>query len=91
MSALNAIKFPEANKNLSKPASMTDEECSSLWVYNDGRVCISCWELTFRQRLAALIHGRVWLGILSGYTQPPVWMDCGKTVFVKEEAAHENS
>lgn len=40
-----AIKFKEANKNLSKPENMTDEECGSLWVYSDGRQCISCWRL----------------------------------------------
>lgn len=80
---LTPTKFPETNKNLLKPDSMTDEECSSLWVYTDGRECISCWQLTLRQRLTALIHGKIWLGVLSGYTQPPVWLDCDKTVFIK--------
>lgn len=42
---MKPIKFEQANKNLLKPESMTDEECSSLWVYNDGRECISCWRL----------------------------------------------
>lgn len=31
---MKPIKFEQANKNLLKPESMTDEECSSLWVYN---------------------------------------------------------
>lgn len=39
-------KFPEANKNLTKPDNMTDEECGSLWVYTDSNQCISCWQLT---------------------------------------------
>lgn len=77
-------KFPEANRNLLKPDDMTDEECSSLWVYTDGRECVSCWKLNLRQRLTVLIHGTIWLGILSGKTQPPVWLDCDKTVFVKQ-------
>ena len=81
---MDPIKFPEANKNLLKPQSMTDEECGSLWVYTDGRQCISCWRLSFIQRLKALFFGRIWLGVLSGYTQPPVWLDCEKTVFKKE-------
>ncbi len=34
---MKPIKFKEATKNLLKPENMTDEECSSLWVYNDGR------------------------------------------------------
>lgn len=29
---MKPIKFNEANRNLSKPENMTDEECSSLWV-----------------------------------------------------------
>lgn len=81
---LKPIEFEQANKNLSRPDNMTDEECSSLRVYTDGRECISCWKMTFRQRLAALFFGKIWLSILSGYTQPPVWVACGKTVFVKE-------
>lgn len=79
-----AIKFKEANKNLLKPESMTDEECGSLWVYSDGRQCISCWRLTWKERIKALIFGKVWLSVLSGYTQPPVWLACDDTVFVKE-------
>ena len=78
---MKPIKFKEANKNLLKPENMTDEECSSLWVYTDGEQCISCWKLSFKQRLSALIFGRVWLSVLSGQTQPPVWVDCKKTVF----------
>lgn len=75
------IKFDEANKNLLKPESMTDEECSSLWVFTDGEQCISCWKLSVIQRIKALLFGKVWLSVLSGQTQPPVWLDCDKTVF----------
>jgi len=73
--------FKEANITLLKPDSMTDKECSSLKVYTDGEVCISCWKLSLKERVKALLYGRVWLGILSGHTQPPVWLDCDKTVF----------
>lgn len=78
---MKAIKFAQANKNLLKPDSMTDKECSSLWVYTDGEQCVSCWKLSFKQRLSALIFGKMWLSILSGSTQPPVWLDCTKEVF----------
>ena len=78
---MTPIRFPEANKNLSKPATMTDAECSSLWVYSDGVQCISCWKLSWKQRFKALLFGKVWLSVRSGPTQPPVWLDCDKTVF----------
>lgn len=56
------MKFEEANRCLTKPADMTDEECGSLWVYSDGHDCVSCWKLTFRERISVLLFGRVWLG-----------------------------
>ena len=67
---MKAIKFKQANRNLLKPNSMTDEECKSLWVFTDNRECISCWKLSFKQRLSALFFGTVWLSVLSGGTQP---------------------
>jgi hypothetical protein len=78
---MKPIKFKEANKNLLKPESMTDTECGSLWVYNDGKQCISCWKMTFKQRIKAILFGKVWLSVMGGQTQPPVWVDCDKTVF----------
>lgn len=81
---MKAIKFKQANRNLTKPQNMTDEECSSLWVFSDNRECISCWKLSFRERLSALFFGRVWLSVLSGSTQPPVWLGCERTPFLKE-------
>lgn len=82
---MKPIKFEESNKTLLKPSSMTDEECSSLPVFTDGRQCISCWRLTWMERLSALLFGKVWLGILSGYTQAPVWLACSHTIFEKEK------
>lgn len=82
---MKPIKFKEATKNLLKPENMTDEECSSLWVYNDGRECVSCWRLTWKERIKALLFGKVWLGVLSGFTQPPVWLVCDKTVFTQKD------
>lgn len=81
---MTPIKFRQANRNLLKPDSMTDEECSSLWVYTDGAKCISCWKLGLKERLSALIFGKVWLAVLSGKRQPPVWLDCTKSVFEEE-------
>lgn len=85
LKGLEPIKFKEANKNLGRPSNMTEEECKSLWVYNDGYGCISCWKMTFRQRLSALFFGKIWLSVLSGKTQPPVWIGCAKNLFVKAE------
>lgn len=64
---------------------MTDKECSSLEVFTDGHVCISLWKMSFADRLRALFFGKVWLGIHSGGTQPPVWLVCGRTVWESEK------
>lgn len=78
---MEPIKFKEANKCLAKPQTMTDEQCSSLWTYSDGEQSISCWKMSWKERIKALVFGKVWLGVVSGNSQPPVWVDCNKTIF----------
>ena len=78
-------KFKEATIELKKPASMTDEQCSSLWIHQSkNNECISLWTVPFWQRVKFLFHGNLWLGVLSGKTQPPVWLDMSKTVFIND-------
>lgn len=79
-------KFKEATIELKKPASMTDEECGSLHIYQgeDG-TCVSLWRASFWERIKFLFHGNLWLGVHSGKTQPHVWLNCTKTVFIKNE------
>lgn len=78
---MNPIDFVEANKTLTKPLSMTDEECGSLSVWNDGKQSVSCWRPTLRERLSILIFGCVWLTVLSGETQPPVALSGKRKIF----------
>jgi len=75
--------FKESTIELKKPSSMTDEECGSLHIFQDENsgTCISLWTVSFWDRLKFLFHGHIWLGVLSGSTQPTVWLDCKKTVF----------
>lgn len=80
---MKPVNFPEANKNLLKPSGMTDEECGSLPVYNDGSESISCWQLSWSERFQALLWGRIWLGVLGGHTQSPVRLWCCLTPFQK--------
>lgn len=81
---MKPLKFKEAHIELNKPASMSAEECGGLWVHrsNQGE-SISVWTATFWQRVKFLFHGRIWIGVLSGYSQPPIWLDCTKTIFIK--------
>ncbi len=69
---MKPIDFPEANKTLQKPRSMTDTECAPLRIYCDEKQCVSLWKPSLRERISILLFGKIWLSILSGKTQPPV-------------------
>jgi hypothetical protein len=86
---MEPIKFAESNRELQKPVGMTDEECSSLPTFTDGKQSISCWKPSLKERLSILFHGRVWLSVCSGVTQPPVWLSGAKTVFEKPQKESE--
>lgn len=75
---MTPIHFPASNKILTAPAGAAD--VLPLPVHTDGRQCLSCWSLTWSERLQVLLHGRVWLCTLTGATQPPVWLDAAKAV-----------
>ena len=81
---MRPLNFKEATIELKKPSSMSDEECGSLFIYNTEKgECISLWTVSFWNRLKFLFHGKLWIGILSGKTQPPIWLDMNKTIFTK--------
>ncbi len=69
---MKPIDFAGSNKTLTKPEGWTDEECSSLPIYTDGKACYSVWKMNWRERLRALISGKMSLWVHSGPTQPPV-------------------
>ncbi len=44
-----------------------------LPVFDDGDCCLSCWKLTFAERVRVLFSGRVWLCVKG--RQVPVWLN----------------
>jgi len=78
---MKPITFPEATAELARPANMTDEECAPLPIFRDNGAYISCWAMTWRERLSALLHGRIWVWVLSGQTQPPIGLEVMLTIF----------
>lgn len=77
---MKPIDFKQSTKVLQRPSTMAESECQSLPVWCDGKQCVSCWKPTFKERLNILFNGKVWLGVLSGKTQPPVFVS-GERVF----------
>jgi hypothetical protein len=82
------IKHAFANMTLSAPAGQ-EEEIEPLPVYMDGEQCISCWQMSWRERLSALFFGRVWLSVLGGRTQPPVWLWVTREALREQEPQEE--
>lgn len=72
---MKAIEFRESTK-VSKGVNGNID----LHYWSDSRQCISCWRPTFKERLSILLTGKVWLGVMSGKTQPPVFVS-GISVF----------
>ena len=76
--------FEHSNKTL-QPSGKTysDNVCSvePLSIWTDGEQCVSCWRMTWRERLSALIFGRVWIAALSGQTQPPIYAEAARSYF----------
>ena len=72
---MKPIKFKEMTTELNKPDSMTQRQCESLPVlqYNNN-TCISCWKLSIWDKIKVIFTGKIWLGVHSGKTQPPVYI-----------------
>ena len=80
---MKPIDFDEANFTLrGGPAEKygTDTAVADLPTYKGDGMQISCWGMTWRERLSALFHGKAWLRV-AGETHPPLALDCCATVF----------
>lgn len=82
---MKPVTFKHHSKILAKPVSMTEEQCESLPILQLGDTNISCWKAGWKDRLRILFTGKVWLGVLSGTSQPPVYVE-SKKPFTDDEA-----
>lgn len=80
--------FPEATVELKRPPDMTEKECGSLYVFQGAKLgqsepyTISCWKMTWRERIAAFFYGHVWVWVhAGGETQPPIAVMAQETPF----------
>ncbi len=79
---MKPIDFPQSTKVLQKPGTMPDTDCKPLPIWSDGKECVSCWRPTLKERVRILVSGKVWLSVVSGRTQPPVYLT-GEHFFVR--------
>ena len=71
---MKPIHFRDANQNC------TREDCLDLPVLNDGGQLLSCWRMSVRERVSALVFGTAWL-CMEAERHPPVWIRATKDVF----------
>ena len=62
---MKPIRFEDANVNL------VGYDVEDLPAYFDGKMFITRWHTSLRERLSILLFGNVWLGLLSAI-HPPI-------------------
>ena len=84
------IKFPEANFTWRGWAEDENQVAvGDLPCYRDSEVTVSCWRLSWRERLYTFFRGRVWVHVYS--QQPPMSVQ-GEYPFVAQaEEVYINS
>lgn len=80
---MEPINFKESNRVLKKPEGI-EEDCEDMYSWTDGRQSASCWKPTFKERIRILFGCPIWVVMLSGNSQPPMYMDVKKTIFNNE-------
>ena len=76
---MKPIEFTEQNSTMHGSGEVED-----LPTYRGEGKVLSCWAMSWKERLSVLFYGKVWLCVL-GYTQPPVWMSVEKSPFEEVE------
>lgn len=76
--------FRQSNKVLQPPHGHDDVD--PLHVYANNQFVLSCFRMTWRERLSALFFGRTWAWIITDAgTHPPIALQAKRTVFPKEK------
>ena len=68
---MKPVNFILANSTVGKPESGKDL-VQALPIFNDGERSLSCWRMSWRERLSALVFGQAWLWVKAGKTMPPM-------------------
>ncbi len=82
---MKPVDFKYSNTVLAKPETWTDEQCGPLPIFRDDAQSISLWTMSLRERLSALIFGRVWVFVYNRGHQPPISLSVERNIF--EEVA----
>ena len=86
---MKPIEFPQQTGCL---GGIADEEAGSKYMpmpchqakhaKTKKRFVVSCWRMGWWERLRALVHGRVWVYVVSNsHSQPPMTMNVERNPF----------
>ena len=88
---MKPITFNEANKTLTPPPDDVGrayegvKDIQDLDVWTDDSQCVSLWRPSLRERISVFLFGKVWVSILSGSTQPPIYIHGHKNYFQEKD------
>lgn len=68
-----------ANKTLGPPRGKDETQVGSLPVFTNGVQCVSCWELSDEELAEVVRSKRVFLVVMYGQSQPPVYVGTEET------------
>lgn len=85
---MEPINFKEANVNY-KPNKRMPKDSGDLPAFRDRGSVLSCWKMTWRERVSALVFGKIWLCVLGG-GQPGVWLKASKDSGIITKPINEN-
>ncbi len=84
---MKPLNFKESNLSLSPPRNWPDKAnpCRRLDVYKDDFQTISCWKMSWVERLSSLIFGRVWVQVACGKSNPfPIALTAQRMIFKEQ-------
>lgn len=66
-----AVDFPGSNMRLGAPTGA--ENVGTMHTFTNGNCSVSCWEFTDDELAEILRSRRIYISVLSGRSQPPIF------------------
>lgn len=74
------IEFKGVNLRLNAPIGSEHVVNSGVPAFNNGTTTITCWQLSADEMRAILATGTIWISVMCGPTQPPLFVGSEQTV-----------
>lgn len=68
------VEWSGSNKVLTPPKGTTEEQVSRMEIFTNNVICVSKWELSRETIEEVLKTGCLFISVISGSTQPPIFI-----------------